>query len=1060
MRSTLMVMAGIAALLFAIDTPVIAQMTTATLSGMVTDETAAVLPGAQVTVVNRETGNRRAVTTDAEGRFVLSQLAPGPYEVTATISGFDTLRRIGITLAIGQEATVKLVMKVGTMTQQVEVTGEAPLVNATSSSVSGVVEEKRIEELPLNGRDFSQLPLIQPGVSAIRNGDVTVSKGYGTRISMGGSRPDQTAWLLDGTNIHNLSNFGTPASSAGVMLGVDAVREFQVLTSNYSAELGGTSGGVVNMVSKSGTNQFHGTAYEYLRNSDLDARNFFDQQKPAFKRNQFGGSLGGPIRKDKAFFFANYEGLRQRQGVTFNPVVPDASVHQGLFPDGRGGLQPVQVSSVIRPYLDLWPLPNGGNLLDKNGFTTGLGTLFATASSPVTENFVVGRGDVHLTDKQSLFSRFTFDQGSLNAADPLPIFTKQAGTHSRYGTLQHDYIFSPSFLMTSRLAYNRTMLVGDELPLINYPSNLNILFPGWLPQLAVPGATGFGPNGQNWIKRVQNLWDLQESFQVIHGAHSIKYGFEGQHVDSSKNGEVAGSNGQFTWDTMQAFLTDGKLSAFTAVADGSARSRTWIQNTYGLYFQDDWKMRPNFTWNLGIRYEPISAPTEKHNRVATVQDWVHDTQFSTNVGLFRNPSKKNFSPRAGFAWDPKGDGKTAVRAGFGLFFMNIDGSYYITPGGKNPPYFAAVPSPIGSGTLGTSVSDMHLISPTLLTPAMTPNTFMEIIQWDLKPSYEAKFNFAVERQLPGRISVTVGYMGNRGVHLWRLSDVNDSPAILVNGRPFVVAGTPRVNRNVNVGTTRYSDAQSFYNGLQVELKKSFTHNFQFQSSYTWSKNVDDSTSGVALTDFTPGGNGNTTQPYNPKADRALSSLNVGQTIVMNGIYNLPSPATGGWVSGLLGGWQLASIVTANSGVPFSVYISGRNAPDQSRSTAIQHPELVGGRSFSDMVRNNPNEYFDPKAFVLPAPGFYGNAGRNILMGPGLVNFDFSVTKRTRLHITEGANLDFHADFFNLLNRANFGTPSSLQVVNPANGQYIAGAGRISNTVTPSRQLQFGLKIIF
>jgi hypothetical protein len=355
---------------------------------------------------------------------------------------------------------------------------------------------------------------------------------------------------------------------------------------------------------------------------------------------------------------------------------------------------------------------------------------------------------------------------------------------------------------------------------------------------------------------------------------------------------------------------------------------------------------------------------------------------------------------------------------------------------------------------------MHLISPTLLTPAMTPNTFMEIIQWDLKPSYEAKFNFAVERQLPGRISVSVGYMGNRGVHLWRLSDVNDSPAILVNGRPFVVAGTPRVNRNVNVGTTRYSDAQSFYNGLQVELKKSFTHNFQFQSSYTWSKNVDDSTSGVALTDFTPGGNGNTTQPYNPKADRALSSLNVGQTFVINGIYDLPSPAKGGRVSGLLGGWQLASIVTANSGVPFSVYISGRNAPDQSRSTAIQHPELVGGRSFSDMVRNNPNEYFDPKAFALPAPGFYGNAGRNILMGPGLVNFDFSVTKRTRLHITEGANLDFHADFFNLLNRANFGTPSSLQVVNPANGQYIAGAGRISNTVTPSRQLQFGLKIVF
>ncbi len=1037
-----------------------AQTTTATLSGVLTDETGAVLPGAQVTVSNTATGLRRTVTTDAAGRFMASQLPPGPYEVIATLAGFEGLRRSGITLAVGQEAVLNLSMKVGAVTEQVTITGEAPLVNTASSSVSGVVEEKRIEELPLNGRDFSQLPLIQPGVAAIRNGDSTVSKGYGTRIAMGGSRPDQTAWLLDGTNIHNLSNFGTPASSAGVMLGVDAVREFQVLTSNYSAELGGTSGGVVNMVSKSGTNNLHGTAYEFLRNSALDARNFFDRDKPAFKRNQFGGSLGGPIRKDKAFFFGNYEGLRQRQQITLSPVVPDANVHQGLLPDGRGGLQQVQVSPVVRPYLNLWPLPNGGNLLDKNGFTSGLGSLFATASSPVDENFIVARGDIHLTDKQSLFSRFTFDQGTLTAPDSVPIFSKEVGTHARYVTLQHDYIISGTFLMTSRLAFNRTLLLGNETPLITYPASLNIFFPGWLPQFMLPGATAMGPNGQNWLNRVQNLWDFNESFQIIHGGHSIKYGFEGQRVDSTKNGEVAGNAGQFTWDTLQGFLTDGRLSAFTAVADGSARSRTWLQYFYGLYFQDDWKMRPNFTWNLGIRYEPFTSPTEKHHRVAMVRDWVPDTIFHTDIGLFRNPSKKNFSPRVGFAWDPKGDGKTAVRAGFGLFFVDINGSYYITPGGKNPPYFAAVPAAVGSGTLGTSASDMHQISPTLLTPAMTPNTFMEIIQWDLNPSYEAKFNLTVERQLPGRVSLSVGYLGDRGIHLWRDSDANDAPPILVNGRPFVVAGTPRLNRNVSVGTIRYSDAQSFYNGLQVELKKSFSHSFQIQSSYTWSKNVDDSTTGVALTDFTPGGNGNTSQGYNPKADRGLSSLHVGQTFVMNGIYSLPSPVTSGPLSAVVGGWQMAAILTANSGAPFSVYVSGRNAPDQSRSAGVQHPDLVAGRSFSSMVRANPNEYFDPKAFVLPPAGFFGNAGRNILLGPGLVNFDFSVMKRTRVPISESGNLEFHADFFNLFNRANFGTPSSLQVLNPANGQYIAGAGRISNTVTNSRQMQFGLKLIF
>jgi hypothetical protein len=357
--------------------------TTATLSGVVSDASGAVLPGAQVTVTNTGTGVKRAVTTDSAGRFTASQLAPGPYEVTATLSGFDTLRRDGITLAIGQEANLTLALKVGAVSEQVTVTAEAPIVNTSTSSVSGVVDEQRIEELPLNGRDFSQLPLVQTGVTAIRNGDATVSKGYGARISMGGSRPDQTAWLLDGTNIHSVSNFGTPGSAAGVMLGVEAVREFQVLTSNYSADLGGTSGGVVNMLTKSGTNKLHGSLFEFLRNSALDARNFFDLDKPAFKRNQFGGAVGGAIKKDKTFFFGNYEGLRQRQGVTTTATVPDSGVHQGLIPDptAAGGFRQVTVAPEIRPYLALIPLPNG----PAKG--AGLGLLYASGNAPVDENY-------------------------------------------------------------------------------------------------------------------------------------------------------------------------------------------------------------------------------------------------------------------------------------------------------------------------------------------------------------------------------------------------------------------------------------------------------------------------------------------------------------------------------------------------------------------------------------------------------------------------------------------------------------------------------------------------
>ena len=1049
-----------------------AQMTTATLSGVVTDETGAVLPGVAVNVTNTATGSRRTVSSDAAGRFTAPQLVPGPYEATATMTGFETLRHTGITLAVGQQANLTLAMKVGAVTEQVTVTGEAPLVNTSSSAVAGLVEEKRIEELPLNGRDFSQLPLIQPGVSAVRNGDVTVSKGYGARIVMGGSRPDQTAWLLDGTNIKSTSNFGTPGSAAGVMLGVDAVREFQVLTSNYSAEFGGTSGGVINMVSKSGTNQLHGSLYEYLRNSALDARDFFDLRKPAFKRNQFGGSLGGPIKKDKSFFFGNYEGLRQRKGVTATALVPDANLHRGILPNG----QQVTIAPAIRPYLDLMPLPTGTS-------SGGLGTLSAPANNPVGENYFVVRVDNRLTDKQSLFARFSFDQGHLTQPDAVPVTNTLVDVRTRYTTVQHDYVLSPQLLTTTRIFGNRQLLLSEVFPLVNYPASLNLFLPGTLPAINLPGATSFGPSSLNISGRVQNLYGFQESAQYIHGGHSMKFGAEITHVGSNKHGEAAGINGTVTWATLQNFLEDARFLSFSAAAPGSDTYRTFVQRIYGAYFHDDWKLRPNFTLNLGLRYEPFTTPSEKHGRISMLKDWVHDTAFDTNIGLFKNPSKKNLSPRVGFAWDPKGNGKTAIRAGFGLFFVDLLGAYFETAGQKNPPFFASTASVLGN--LGSAASDIARIGPALLSPNLTPNTLPELINWNLNPSYEVKANLTIERQLPGNMSVSAGYLGDRGIHLWRLVDINSAPAILVNGRPLVVNGTPRVNPRAGAGSIRYSDAQSFYNALQLQVMKRLSRGFQFQSSYTWSKNVDDSSTGVAFTDFIPGGNGGTSQPYNPKADRGLSNLHQGQSLVINGIYSIPSPAKSGFASVVAGGWQISSIFTANSGVPFSVYVSGRSAPDNGRTTAIQHPGLVSGRSGGSIVSGTsagcqgvtpgpvgtPNRYFDSCAFVLPPPapsnfpagsGYYGNAGRNILFGPRMMNFDFSLIKGTRLPISETSRLDFQAGFFNLFNRANFAVPRApqAQVLNPTTGGYIAGAGRITNTVTTSRQLQFGLKLTF
>ncbi|MSO20036.1 MAG: TonB-dependent receptor [Acidobacteria bacterium] len=1051
------------------------QSTTGTISGTVSDESGAVLPGAQVAASNTATGAHRTVSTDAVGRYVITQLPPGSYDISSSMTGFGTLVRQGVTLALSQQVTLHLAMRVGAVSEQVTVTGEAPLVNTSSGTVSGVVDETRIQQLPLNGRDFSQLPLVQTGVTDVLTGDNAMSKGTGARISMGGSRVDQTAWLLDGTNIHSPSFFGTPGGAAGVMLGVDAVREFQVLTSNYSAEVGGSSGGVINMVTKSGTNTIHGTLFHSIRNSAVNARAMNDiPDKAALKWNQYGGAIGGPIRQDRTFFFANYESIIRRSGATQSPLVPDDALRLGLVPDTNapGGRRQVNVAASVRPYLDIWPRAN-----------SGAGVHFFSSPNPINEHYVVGRLDHAFNDKQSLFLRFTLDNGDITSPDPLPITNTETEMNTRYATLGHDYIISPTFLLSTRLAANRTLLGSDEIALVDYPVSLNKLLPGYLFSVGYTGVTSIGINTQNVIRHAQTLFTLDERAQYIRGAHAMKFGVQIDRVESSRRGGSAGLNGSMGWSSAELFLTDARPLTFSAAAPGLDNARTYLQYLYGVFLQDDWKIRPHFTLNLGVRYDPSTGPDERHGRESTVNDWTTATAFQTDIGLFNNPSKRNISPRVGFAWDPKGDGMTAVRGGFGLFFMQLLSAHYVVQGAKNQPYFATTSAILGN--LASVEADLAANRAALLSPNFGGEiTFLEITQWDLNPSYEMKFNLSVERQFSNSLSVTLGYLGGRGIHLWRNTDVNNSPYVLdASGRPLVVAGTPRVNPRAGVGQTRYSDAQSFYNGLQVEVKKRMSSGFQLQTSYTWSKSVDDSTTGVANTDYNEG---SASQAYLTKADRGLSALHVGQNIAVNGIWAIPSSADSGLVSHILGGWQLSGIFRAKSGTPFSVKVTSRNAPDQSRGANLQRPELAPGRNQENITAGTtagcgtgagaiaagqalgtPTRYYDPCAFVRPpvpvgfavGSGYFGNLGRNTLTGPGLVNFDFSLSKSVPLGLSEGSEIKLQADAFNIFNRNNLGLPAT-GALNPLTGAYIAEAGRINTQVTRPRQMQFGLKLIF
>jgi outer membrane receptor protein involved in Fe transport len=1014
----------------------LAQGTTATILGVVTDQDGAVIPGARVAATNVRTNSSRAVETDGVGRFRIESLAPGVYEVECQREGFGRGTHRGIVLTVGREAVVNFNLKVGGLTEQVITTGDAPLVNTTTPELSALVNERSITELPLNGRDLFQLATLQIGVvNAGSLADAPINSGTGAvKLSINGGRVNFNSFLLDGASVNEAQNT-TPGSVAGGFTGVDSVQEFQLLTHNYGAEFGGAGGGIINLVSKSGTNGFHGTAFEFLRNSALDARNFFDQADvPPFKRNQFGGSLGGPISKNRTFIFGAYEGLRQRLAQTKRFFVPTDAAR-------------LTASPTVVPYLNLYPRPNAG---DAGG---GLGLYLRSESGRTDEDYFTVRADHTLSAKDTFFARYTFSDS--RKVDPDRVISSSVlKARNQYAALNETHFFSPNLSNNFRLAYNRSKIFGDLVDTVSVPQSLV-----WVPGATVLGAFintgGLSPlSDRTLVPRflIVNSIEAAEQLSYVRGSHSTRFGLTVRRIQLNAQ-STSSAAGVFVFGSYQAFL-NGAPQIFAAPLPGLDDAYRGIRTTLvAAYVQDDWKARPNLTLNLGLRYEPMTSPTEVNGKIANLRDIIRDQNPTVGGPFFQNNTLKNFGPRVGFAWDVGGDGRTSLRGGYGIFFAQAFPAAYRHEMSNQSPFFllglAFAPSfPNAFGGLAN------------VPGAVTVQTY----EFDPAPSYVQHWNLSGQRQLFGGVVATVAYVGSRGVHLPTSGNRNTSAnfTLLPDGEKQFPVGGRNPLRNPAFGLIRQTthSGDSYYHGLQLNVERRFARSFEFQAAYTFSKSIDTSSdsTGVFLLDAAQYAQDN----YNLRGDRGLSVFDVRHNFTLSAVYQLPyRPGTGARgarrvADFVLGGWQLNSIVTARSGFPFNPVISFNNSND-GNSDNIERPDWAPGFTPESAVTGDPNRYFNPEAFRIAPPGQYGNVGRNVLTGPGLFTVDLSLLKTAKLG--ERATAQFRAEAFNLFNRANFALPDVMTVYTRG-GVVPPNVGQITRTSTTSRQLQFGFKLIF
>jgi len=1095
-----------------------AQGSTAAIVGTVTDSSGAAVAGASVQAKNTGTGIAQSVASDSQGRFRFSNLGIGDYEVQSSSTGFQTVVR-KLTLTIGSEPVVDFSLPVGQSQQTVTVDSQVSLVETQSTAIGALVEGTQMRELPLNGRNYTQLLALEPGVTQIVAGAPAAGSsfaGNGLKYTISGSRPTNTVWMLDGQDLLGWWRNVPGAGGLGTALGVESIAEFQVLSNTYSAQFGG-NGAVINASTRSGTNAIHGSAFEFLRNDKLEARNFTDRNSPpAFRQNQFGGSIGGAIKKDKIFFFGNYEALRRSQGITNLITVPDQCAHQFLTSTTTPGVcgAPVSqtgtpfgtnpaVATAIRNTMALWPNTAFNELL-AGGNPSGTGQTFALAPNEGDENYYLGRLDYNLSDKDALFVRYVYDRGNRTAPANSSLALWPEVDHSRghFVQLQYRRILSAKIVNIVHGGFDRpyeeatdtgspTVANGVATPAtINDPGIHPLQYFGTAAGRVdgvigtFSGVASLGPACCLPFYLVPNRFSMGDDLIWTSGAHTIKLG-AGATRFRENTFTVLNQGPSWTFASLTAFMQGNAASVAGQVSDqqaplsGKGSFRDWRYWAYNFYVEDQWKLSKKLTMNVGLRYAPTSIISLArrpvymlHNPFLPNQIWTPENQETE-----KNPSLRNWDPRIGLAFDPFADHKTSIRAGFGVFhdvmYTNALNSWF-----QGPLLFAAqtaaqgllYPTPFSNIPIATDPN--AVVIPTNGTLSIQGNGQY----WGISSTpYQMQWNFSIQREVLPDTVATVSYVGTHYVHGVGQTDINSpipcvrSASEMPTGQPFSLQSAtgcfyngaptysnasgipnPRIDTLYNsllIGNT-LSDAH--YEALQASLNKRFSHGFQSQVSYTFSKSIDNA-SGA----FGPNGGGAASQSFNVAADRGLSNFDRRHNFRLSAVYQIPF-VHGGITGALFSGWEVTGIFTYLSGFPSSP-ASAANRVFSGTGSPTGRPNVVAGCDLYSGFQTL-NQWFNTSCFTLQAAGTYGNAGRDIIIGPNLWNLDNSLIRDFRVKkISEGFTIQFRAEAFNILNHPSFQQPNTTIF---AGGALNASAGRVTATTSQPRQAQLGLKIIF